>query len=176
MRVLLLVSILPACSNSGLGKTDAVTGDTGDTDGGAVGLQDCPWVGTWNLTAVRCGTFEYNDWYDTHDSAAMVVDHDPEGGCYVQTTIVGASCSRTEDWGFTVPVGTEVNVDLRGITACDPEQCKFGPTDPPCNPGDFAGGEAHQIDDSSGSLTVVGLIADTAPACILDIVTTWAPN
>jgi hypothetical protein len=168
--------ILAGCTHSGLGKTDLATGATGDTATVPVGLQDCPWVGTWNLNAVRCGTFEYDDWYDTHDSAQMVIVQRPEGGCDVVTTIVGPSCTRAEDWTFSVPVGTEVEVDRRGIASCDPEQCKFAVTDAPCNPGDFAGTETHTIDDSSGSLTVVDLLTDTAPACTLSLVTTWGPG
>jgi hypothetical protein len=174
MRVLLL-SILAGCANSGLGQTDVGTGSTGDTAGGGTGAQDCPWVGTWSLSAVRCGTFEYDDWYDSHDSAQMVVEHDPAGGCAVVTSITGQACSRSEDWHFSVPVGTEVVVDRRGIASCEPQSCQFAPTDPQCNPGDFAGTEPHTIDDSSGSLTIVGLISDTAPGCTLDLVTTWAP-
>jgi hypothetical protein len=178
---LLQLSILAGCSNSGLGQTDVATGTTGDTGPATVALQDCgsadlSWVGTWNLSAVRCGTFEFDDWYDSHDSATMVVAQDPAGGCTVETTIVGPTCSRVENWTFTVPVGTEVEVDRKGIASCDPAACTFAPTDPPCNPGDFAGTEPHQIDDSSGALTIVGLLADTATACILDIVTTWAPS
>ena len=176
MRVHLLLAVLAGCSNSGLGKTDLGTGATGDTGPDVVGLQDCPWVGTWNLTAVRCGTFEYDDWYDTHDGASMVITHRPEGGCSVVTTITSAACVRTEDWTFSVPQGTEVEVDRRGIASCEPQACKFAPTDPPCNPGDFAGTEPHAIDDSSGSLTAVDLLVDTAPACTLSLVTTWAPN
>src|SRR5688572_5591733 len=86
MRVYLLLPFLAACARSGLGKTDLDTGEIEDTDVPA-GLQDCPWVGTWNLAAVQCGTFEFPDWYETHDAASMVIDHDPAGGCSVVTTI-----------------------------------------------------------------------------------------
>src|SRR5688572_11751164 len=48
----LAMALLAACANSGLGQTDADT----DTDAPPEGT--CPWVGTWTLTTITCGSIE----------------------------------------------------------------------------------------------------------------------
>ena len=179
---MLLLSLALGCSNSGLGQTDlAATGSTGDT-GGAVGLQDCPWVGSWDLEAVRCSTFDYPDWYDTHTGASLVIEHDPLGGCAVVSTVEGSNCTREESWHIGLPVGIEVVVTMNGITDCQPADCRFDPNDqdePTCTVGD----NTRTIDDATlddsaeaGTLTIKGLLEDTAPGCSLDLITTWAPR
>src|SRR5690349_10691815 len=95
--------LLHGCSNSGLDRSEE-SADTGPT----TGLADCPWVGEWALEELKCGSFPYDDWDATHEGATMVIDHDPAGGCAVTTTIRGATCTRTEQWHFGVPVGTDV--------------------------------------------------------------------
>lgn len=173
MRIQALLAVLASCANSGLGRTDLGTGTTDDTD--PAGVQDCPWIGTWSLSAVRCGSFPLDEWYDTHDGASMDITQGPDGGCSVVTTITGETCTRTEHWTFSVPTGTEVEVTRAGIASCEPEACQFAPTDAPCDPGDQVGTETHTIDDSTGSLTVSDVLADTAPSCTaLSLVTTWA--
>jgi hypothetical protein len=187
MRTMLLLPLV-SCAHSGLGQTDETSGGTGSTgDTGPTSVQDCPWVGTWNLAAVRCNTFAYgsaatgDQWYAHHDDATMEIDNDPAGGCDVVTTITGATCTRTEAWTFSVPVGITVEVDRGGITACDPDACTFDPGDAvetPCSPGDLDEDPASLTIDGSvaGSLTAVGLIPETGPDCVsggLDLITTW---
>lgn len=176
--MLLSLTVL-GCSQSGLNQLDqAGTGSTGDT--APQGLQDCPFVGTWSLSAVRCSTFEFDDWYDTHTGATLVIDHDPAGGCAVGVTIEGQNCTREESWAVSVPVGIEVLVTQNGVTRCDPAACKFDPNDQgeaECAEGDLTGTvEDSTWDNLSGSLTISGLFEDTAPGCSLTLVTTWDPG
>lgn len=170
---MLLVVALAACSNSGLGQPTQV--GTGDTAAGTTALADCPWVGTWALTTVNCNTFPYAPWYDAHDSASMQITQDPAGGCSVVTTVTGPSCSRTEGWHFSVPVGTSVEVTFNGIQTCNPDQCTFDVGDQACSVGGLTGGPVTlSIDDAAGDLAAVGLLEDTAACTPLDVVTRWA--
>ena len=164
--------LLHGCSNSGLGQP---TGETADSAPPA-GLEDCPWVGEWDLDALKCGgTFDYTAWYETHEGASMVIGHDPAGGCAVVTTIRGAECSREESWHLGVPVGTDVTWTSAGITECTPNKCRFLAEEPECKPGRGAGEAVVRIEDVGGSLTAVNLLRDTVPAasCGLDIYTVW---
>ncbi|MEQ1501156.1 MAG: hypothetical protein ABMB14_02950 [Myxococcota bacterium] len=169
----LFVLFAAACSNSGLGHTTE-SGDSGGTT--PVGLQDCPLVGTWNLTGVNCATFPYDDWYADHTQASMVIDHDPAGGCAVIATVIGDACTRTETWSFSVPAGIESDALFGGITTCDPDSCVFGAGDPePCAVGDLAetATEAVRLELDGDELTATGLIDETAGNCPLDVITLW---
>jgi hypothetical protein len=163
---------LVACSNSGLGETES--GTTGDT--GATAAADCPWVGTWALDEVNCGTFSYDAWFDDHERATLEVSQSDDGGCDVEVTIEGDSCERDEDWHFGPPVGISVVVTFEGILDCRPNNCVFGPSDPDeCSPGDLADDpQALTIDTvSDTSILATGLLAPTAQGCTLDVVTAW---
>jgi hypothetical protein len=166
----LVLALLSGCTNSGLGRT---TAETGDTAAGTTEVQNCPWVGTWQLDQVNCGAFPYDSWYDAHDGATLDIDHDPAGGCVVQAEITGPACSRTEAWRFSVPLGTSVDVTFEGITDCNPNQCAFSVEEEACERGGLAGSETLTIDDSTGNLLAVDLFADTAPECTLGLQTTW---
>lgn len=171
--------ILHGCSNSGL---DRASTDSADSAAPA-GLADCPWVGEWELEAVKCGaSFDYGNWYDFHNGATMVVAHDPAGGCAVETTIRGDSCRRTEEWHFAVPVGTDVGFASAGITDCKPNKClfldEFGtPNDEPeCKLGELTIAEATlRIEELNGTMTAMNLIRNTVTLdnCQLDLYTTW---
>lgn len=171
---MLLFVALAACSNSGLGVPTAV--GTGDTAAATTTLQDCPWVGNWSLTTVNCNTFPYSAWYDDHSGATLQIGHDPAGGCAVTATVTGPTCSRTEAWHFSVPVGTSVEVTFLGVQTCAPDACAFG-AEPACQVGGLTGGPTSlSIDDSAGDLAAIGLLEDTAPGCTLDVVTRWSPQ
>lgn len=171
--MLIFVLVGATCTNSGLGKTDQTSGDTADEPTGSA--SDCPWVGTWTLEGINCSTFPYDDWYDDHDGATLVIAQDATSGCAVEATITGATCERTEDWLFGPPVGTSVAVTLDGISNCSPAACTFAPSDTACSKGDLTKAEETlTIDESNGSMQAVGLITDTAAGCPLDVVTTWS--
>lgn len=169
-----LLLFLAACSHSGLGET--TSGESGATppdDTTEPGLHDCPWVGTWTLSAVKCGSFDYPAWYEDHDAATLEIDHDPDGGCAVVAQITSAECNRSEEWTFGVPVGGDVEVTLGGITDCTPDGCQFSGSEDPCVVGGLTGAQTLAIDDGTGDLVAEGLITDTAPACTLPLLTTW---
>ncbi|MEQ1567055.1 MAG: hypothetical protein ABMA64_15560 [Myxococcota bacterium] len=162
-----------ACSNSGLGRTSvpesAETGTPTNSE-----LKNCPWKGTWELAAVKCGEFDFGAWYDDHSGATLEIDHDPEGGCAVVAQVAGPTCTRTEAWRLSVPLGSNVEATYDGVTACEPESCTFSTSEPTCAPGELTGGATVEIDAAGGELLVNGLLVDTAPSCTLDLKTTWA--
>ncbi len=170
---MLLLTLLTACSNSGLGQpTTTPTADTGAT----VVVDECPWVGRWTLRSVKCSTFDFAEWYDDHTGATLDIAQADQGGCDVVATVSGATCEESESWHFTSPVGINVDLTYNGISACNPDACTFNGPDAPCQVGDRAGGtETISVDDATGELQMVGALADTAPGCTLDIVTVWAP-
>jgi hypothetical protein len=181
-RLLLPIAVLftaSACTHSGLDQP-AATGDTapgGDDDDGGGG--NCPWVGTWNLTKVQCGSFLYDAWFEDHDTASLDVTDHPDGGCAVVATVSGESCERTEDWTFAVPVGGNVEVVFDGITDCNPADCQFSGSEDPCAEGNLGGRtETLSIDDTTGELVAIGLLLDTVPSCQppLEVQTNWAKN
>lgn len=170
-----VIVLLHGCSNSGLDRASAETADSAPP----AGIEDCPWVGEWDLDAIKCGgTFDYDAWYVSHQGASMVITHDPVGGCAVATTIRGAECKREESWHLGVPVGTDVAWSSEGVTDCTPNKCRFLAEEPECKPGQLAGEATVRIEDVGGSLTAVDLLRDTVPqaSCPLDIYTVWVPK
>ena len=169
---MLLLMLLPACSNSGLGQpTTTPSGDTGQT----TAVADCPWVGVWTLQTVNCATFPFDAWYDDYTGAVLDVTQSEDSGCDVVVTVSGNTCEESEDWHLSSPVGINVELTYNGIASCTPDACTFNGPDAPCEVGDRAGGtESISIDDATGDLQIVGALADTAAGCTLDVVTTWA--
>ncbi|MCA9492999.1 MAG: hypothetical protein KC621_23875 [Myxococcales bacterium] len=162
-------SFLLACSNSGLGKPPPVgTGDTGPP----AAADDCPWVGTWELTKFQCGTFDHDPFWQNYTGASMEITQNPTTGCDVAATVTSSTCTQTEDWDFGPPLGTEVDVTRNGVTACDPVGCtmEIGTC---ADGGNGFATTTLVIDDSLGTLVAVGLIAELGVNCPLDIVTTW---
>ena len=158
------------------GATDTPDQDR-NCDGEIVVTGDCPWVGTWRLEQLQCGTFDYAEWFEDHDEATLETTHDAAGGCAVTATISGASCTRTEGWHFSLPVGVEVAARFDGVESCVPASCAFGPTDPDaCAEGALAGSATVRIEESvaGAELTAAGLLASTAADCSLDLLTVWA--
>lgn len=159
-----------ACANSGLGKPPLTTGDTGPV----VGAADCPWVGTWNLTAFQCGSFAVDPPWPDYDGANLVVTQNATSGCDVTATIRSTTCTQVEDWDFGPPLGTEVEVTRNGITSCDPASCSL-PSGSCAQGGNGYATTTTFIDDSLGDLQAKGLLAEMNEGCPLEIVTTWSP-
>jgi hypothetical protein len=172
----MLVLMLAACTNSGLGlpSSTASSADTGTstaTTGGS-----CPWTGDWTLTAVSCGSFPFDGWFVDHDSAALTAAPHASGGCELTIEVTGPACARTEVWRVTDPVGTEADATYEGITACDPDACAFTVEEPTCAVGGGATkSQSITADDASGDLTLEAILGDTAPGCSLAVFTTWSP-
>lgn len=164
------------CTNSGLGLPP-VTGATADTGTAVVTGEPCPWIGDWTLSSVSCGSFPFEGWYVDHESASLALTQAPQGGCEATVTVVGASCSRAERWHLGPPSGLEVDATYEGVVSCDPDACAFSVEEPACKVGGGAGApETIRVDDTSGNLVIEQIIADTAPGCSLDVLTTWAPG
>lgn len=169
----MFVALFAACTNSGLGLPP-VTGATGDT-GTVVTGEPCPWIGTWTLSSVSCGSFPFDEWYVDHDSASLELTQAPQGGCWADVTVVGAACTRAERWHLGPPAGLEVDATYDGVTSCDPSACTFSVEEPACAVGGAADSpETIRVDDATGNLVIERLIADTAPGCLLDVLTTWS--
>lgn len=183
---MLLLITLTACSNSGLGKKP--TGDTAVPE-----ASFCPWVGTWELNAVECGGFPYDDWYLDYESAKLRIEDDGATGCDVELVLIGAECRETEAMRWLVPeellgltettttetvAAVDVDVEYDGISKCNPDECVFGPGDQSaCLVGDRAGGnDVWSVELVGGDLEVTdsdingGHLRDTAAGCPLDVV------
>lgn len=160
--------LLSACTNSGLGKPTIV----GTADTAPPPAADCLWVGTWNLSAFKCGTFDYDTFWDNYTGASMVISQNATTGCDVVATINGNTCAQTEGWTFGPPLGTEVDVTRNGVTACAPDGCALEGRSCAVGGNTFAT-TTLTIDDSLGDLTAIGLMAEAGAGCPLDIVTTW---
>ncbi len=175
-----MISVLfaVACSNSGLNDLGhpPLSDDAGPdvTDTAPEALQTCVWVGVWELTAVNCGSFPFDEWYEVFDTTVMSLTHDPAGGCAVAFTWSGETCQESEQWQMADPVGTSVETTYLGVDDCSPADCTFANGDDACVIGDRTGTDTLTIDDSSGDLQVVGALAHGAPQCVLDLITTWS--
>jgi hypothetical protein len=166
--------LLQGCSNSGLDRSSTDSAESA----APAGLEDCPWVGEWELDEVKCGgTFAYNQWYEElhYDGATMVIAHDPDGGCAVETTIRGETCRRKEEAHFA-PVGTSVTVVSDGITDCTPNKCTFFTGDAECTREALAGETTARVEEVVGTMTAVDLLRNTIPvgSCSLEIYTIWS--
>lgn len=168
----MLALIFAGCTNSGLGlpPETAATGDSGST----VSSGPCPWVGAWTLVSVGCGAFPYDGWFVDHDAATMSVTEHPSGGCAAEITVTGDDCTRIDAWRITAPTGVQSDAFFEGVTSCEPEACTFSADETSCLTGGGTDlGESIQADDTSGDLVLERVIADTAPGCSLDVLTTW---
>lgn len=165
-------AVFLACSNSGLDQPDPVaTADTAPPP-----AADCPWVGTWTLSEVKCGAFAYPTFYDVYTGGNLVITQSAVSGCDVTATLESSACRQTEGWTFSAPVGTSVDVTRNGVTVCDPSGCAHGDT--PCTVGANAlAAQSLAIDDSTGSLSARGLFQEIATTCLPDLgfFTVWAP-
>jgi hypothetical protein len=164
----LLLLALPACTNSGLGRTD----DIGDSGTAATG--DCPWTGTRQLAEVRCGSFPFAGWFVDHDAATLVATHAPGGGCAVEIEVTASGCARTERWTFAVPDDGESAATDAGVSSCVPDACSFSVDEGACAEGGGLGDVTVPVEEDGDVLTFRALVlADTAPGCSLDVQTDW---
>jgi hypothetical protein len=165
-----LAVALGACTNSGLGTDSGGSADTGVVAG------DCPWVGTWKLAAISCAGFPVDTWADDYGKAQMVITQSDQGGCDVAASVTDPTCNQDEDWHFSSPVGSSVDLELEGVTGCQPQACEF-PGGAVCTRGSGArtvtGGYIAEV---GGNLEAKDLLSDTVPTCTLEVVTTWEPK
>lgn len=166
----LLAVALLACTNSGLGQDSGGSGDTAPQAG------DCPWIGTWKLVNVACAGFPVDTWADDFGKAEMTISQSDAGGCDVAAAVTDPTCNQDEEWHFSSPVGSSVDITLDGVTGCQPQACQF-PGGATCT----RGSGARTI--SGGYIALVGtsleakdLLADTVPTCTLEVITTWEPK
>ena len=168
----LAMALLAACANSGLGETDADT-DTDTTPEGT-----CPWVGTWTLSTITCGSIPATEWFGPHTGATLDLSHAAAGGCDAEMTLSGPSCNRTEHWSFPAPTGPDVTVAFDGIATCQPNACLFEPYGTPCAVGAIVGSAVVEITvvGTAMSMTVpytaIGPLTDTVD-CPLELTTDW---
>lgn len=165
---------LASCTNSGLGAHSGDSG-AGTTTGGG----DCPWVGEWRLVTIACAAFDDPDWFENYGKATMVVEDDPDGsGCRARASITSTNpaCNQDEVWHFSAPVGSSVDIQMDGVTGCQPAACTF-PGDAVCTRGDgvrdIPGGYVALV---NGNLEARDLLANTEPNCGIEVITTWAPK
>jgi len=181
--MLILITALLACTNSGLGKNP--TGDTGPD------VADCPWEGEWELSSVKCGSgLDYDKWFDSYADNTMEISAAEGGGCDVEFTWSAAKCAEKEQWLFTPKYPEESTVQWsgetewinQGISECSPASCSFDTTavgvgDSPCSEGDREKIEVLKVyvDMSvDNQITVEDLFDDADRAdCPLGLVTTW---
>jgi len=151
---------------------------------------ECPWVGTYELTATSCGSsaFAYDaEWAAVYSDAEMVLSTGQDGRCDVAFTWGSATCSETEAWAFTPAVDSttgldvgEVGVDYLGITECAPagctiDQAPMGIAGSACAVGDRTSSDQIVIDDSvADQLIIEGLLDDgDRHDCAIGLNTTW---
>ncbi len=181
--MLILITALLACTNSGLGNNP--TGDTGPD------VVECPWVGEWQLSSVKCGSgLDYDKWFDSYADNTMEISVAEGGGCDVEFTWSAAKCAEKEQWLFTPRYPEESTVQWsgetewinQGISECSPASCTFDTTavgvgDSPCSEGDREKIEVLKVyvDTSvDNQITVEDLFDDADRAdCPLGLVTTW---
>jgi hypothetical protein len=168
---LVLVGWAAGCANSGLGQTT----DT-DTDNPPEGT--CPWVGTWTLTTISCGSIEATEWFDSHTSSTLVLSHAAAGGCDGVVTTTGPSCTRTEAWSFPAPASADVSFSLDGITSCVPNACLFEPYGASCAIGGLTGSTTVTITATGSTLLMVTPVGSLGPLtdtidCPLEVGTEW---
>lgn len=166
----LLLLVIAGCTNSGLDRGLTATGDTGDIEGG--NKENCPFVGEWELETIQCSTFDYTDWYEAFEAATMEIDHDPDGGCKVVATLKSADCKQEEEWHFSKPAGTEVEVTYEGISDCRPNECSFDVIGS-CETGRNQGQDTAAVEEGADELTFTNLLANTAANCPLTVKTVW---
>ena len=181
--MLIWISMLVACTNSGLGRES--TGDTGPD------IVECPWVGDWDLTTMKCGgSFDYNGWFDSYPNASMQVSNGVGGGCVAQFTWSSDTCTETESWTLEPQYPEESTVQWdgsthwvnEGVTTCDPAACEFdgsavGATESACAEGDRSNPTVVVVSVDAtvdGQLTIGGLLGDGDRGnCSLDPTSTW---
>lgn len=181
--MLIWISMLMACTNSGLGKTS--TGDTG--------VEPCPWEGEWEMTSVRCGTIpdEYEKWTNAYADSVMVITTGADGICEVEFTWSAAKCAEKEEWTLDPDYPEQSTVQWngdtlwvnQGVTECSPPSCTFdtsGMSDvahEPCAEGNRENAQTFTVKvDSSidGQLEIEDLFSDTERSdCPLGLQTTW---
>lgn len=174
-----LLLAVSGCSNSGLGRELPDSGDSGSTPGTVTA---CPWVGTWDLVDVRCGSFPFPDWYDIFESARLDVSLAAGGSsCEVRRVLVGASCRETERMRWGVGESGVVTVASDGVISCAPAGCSY-PTIGTCPEGARAKSTDSldwRVDPKTSELELTdaqpdGTFVAGAAGCKLDVVTTWA--
>jgi hypothetical protein len=184
--MLLWMTMLSACTNSGLGVNN--TADTGPT------TVDCPWEGTWELTIVECGSFPYSDWFPTYTDSTLEISTASDGGCNAVFTWSGSECAEEEQWKITpdYPELTEnqetstvfwfgdTTVSYQGISNCSPDACLFDMkdmdvVDQPCEEGDRVVSQKVNVNtDIDNQLEIKGLFGDPGRTdCPLDLNTVW---
>ena len=168
----LAMALLAACANSGLGQVD----DDTDTDNAPEGT--CPWVGTWTLTTITCGSIPATEWFDSHSDATLDLTHAAAGGCDALMTLSGPSCTRTETWSFPAPTGSSVSVTFDGITSCVPNACLFEPYGTSCAVGALAGTATVTTTLTGTTLSMVAPVGAVGPLtdtvdCPLEVGTDW---
>jgi len=171
----LATALLAACANSGLGPND----DDTDTDTTFEGT--CPWVGTWDMTTISCGSIPATEWFDSHTGATLDLSHAATGGCDALLTLTGNSCTRTETWTFPAPTGPAVAVTFEGIASCVPNACVYETFGTPCAVGALTGTGTVDITVTGTSMSMttppyatVGPLVDTMDDCPLEITTDWS--
>ncbi len=175
---------IPACSNSGLGRADTSSAETGQGDTALPA--GCPIVGSWQLTQVLCGSIEYEPWTTTYDRARLDVTPGPGGRCEVARVFRATDCRETERmlWDFPddAKPGTplEVAVTSEGVTECAPVDCLIEGVGV-CSEGARANtsGMFQVTLEDEAPLEVVddppdGSFVAAIPGCPLEVVTRWS--
>lgn len=180
--MLTLLLLLGGCDGSGLEWKDTFDPDrvvdpvpTTDTDITTVpGAEDCIWVGTWEVVQASCGDAGFSDWRTIYDSAILAISHNREAGCDMVLTLANETCiEEATFWGD--PEADSTTLDIKdntkddrafGVTACDPESCKFTNGDVACSIGDHQSPQTVLVDQSvADTLSFTFFAAYAAPTC-----------
>jgi hypothetical protein len=137
LSALVLVLAL-ACDSSDKSKKGDAGGD-GVNQGGVP--QGCP-AGTWIMDSVFCGNIDVTATVASEGGISDMQLQIADDGttCTVVATVTGSTCSEVEEVTL-IPDATGTHaVVSKGITDCQPAQCKFNSSDISCRVGDRASG------------------------------------
>lgn len=150
LSVLALVLAL-ACDGSDKSKKGDAGGDSVNQGGVPLG---CP-AGLWIMNSVLCGNIDVTATVASQGgiSDMQLQIADDGTACTVVATVTGPTCAEVEEVTL-IPDATGTHaVVSKGITDCQPAQCKFNTSDIPCRVGDRA---------SVGTTSTSALTADGA--------------
>lgn len=140
-----------------------VTSGTSPATTGPVGVPGCPWAGTWEVWGAYCDGLDVTADFDADFSTvSMVIESD----CGVDISLRGDSCLEVESQIWTQTPGG-ATVTSSGITACQPNNCRFDDADLGCQQGDRTATPVTIPIENVGTQTIVtsGLLSTAWNGC-----------
>ncbi len=107
--------------------------------GGSVATGDCKFKGNYALDTYACGPTDITTpWKAAVTSTTLVVSDKSGGGCTFVMTFTSNSCTESEGFEATAPVGDVYQWVNKGVLSCNPAACKLNTNDSACLVGDRA--------------------------------------